>query len=70
MFTCCNKVLASHVLFVRYPLRYSNCKLDGSFSTKRSTESMGAYLRALVFLLLRLRRRTRFFLHFALMVNN
>ena len=29
-----------------------------------------AYLRALVFLLLRLRRRTRFFRHFALIVNN
>lgn len=35
-----------------------------------SGKKNGTYERALIFLLLRLRRRTRFFLHLALIVND
>jgi hypothetical protein len=42
------------------------CCWEGQVPRFVPEQSMGAYLRALVFLLLRLRRRTRFFLHLAL----
>jgi hypothetical protein len=45
------------------------CCMKGQNKVRTKEQMQSTYERALIFLLLRLRRRTRFFLHLALILN-